>query len=144
MQNHISCYLICTLFIAFLFSSCSTIRDENSLKKDAAILREEIVRELSEITTLQDAKAKAETLEKLFIHLACLMIEVDEYQEKWKVEWEMSDEEKLSSSLIFQQMERLLSVPGVQEVVEKAQERGFRRVENYYHMKWRKGEGVSS
>ncbi len=139
-QNHSSTSFFSFLHTVFLIavvllSACSTQENEKYYRLSSSQVNQSLLEVFRSIHSLSEAKEKSDEMERLFVQLAQIMIAANRYQEKHTLFWELSDHERERSNAMQKEIERLIAIPGVEDVIQKAQDRGFRRLESYVHLK---------
>ncbi len=116
------------LILTLILTSCTSSNEKEFETKNMKI-QSSIIAQFQQIRTLNDAKGHFSILEDLFIELSQLIIAVD------KKQIILSSNSDESSKKMQQELDRLVAIPGVEELIKKAQEKGFRKIEKYLHSK---------
>lgn len=114
--------------LTLILSGCTQSNEKDFESKNIKI-QSSIIIQLQEIHSLNEAKIRFSKLEDLFIELSELIISVDKKQVI------LSSHSSESSKKMQEELDRLIVIPGVEELIKKAQEKGFRKIEKYLHTK---------
>ena len=83
----------------------------------------ELLSELQSVDDIETLLKVSPKLQRLFGQLVDVMIEAKKWQNTHKVTaWQMSDDERLTSQQITQELARIYKIPSAQLLIEKTQE----------------------
>ena len=111
--------MVWILFFFCLLSSCCQ-KDHSYFCRQGELLAQQLIGEFHDIQTLSDLLARQERLEYVYYELALLAVQAKQAG----CEFDENESRSRIDDLLFEELERILTIPGAEVVLEQCQMRG--------------------
>jgi len=112
--------MVWILFFFCLLSSCCQ-KDHNYFCRQGEVLAQQLICEFHDVKTLSDLLARQERLESVYYELALLAVQAKQSG----CEFDENESRTRIDDLLFEELERILKIPGAEVVLEQCQMRGI-------------------
>ncbi len=120
---------LCTIVASCLLFGCNTKKNEAYYKEHSITVQKSLSALLRSIHGMKDARQAEKRLRHVFDELAILMIAADA-ESKNRLFFPIISEGEESIAL-QKELERVLAIPGVEEVLRQSQELGYKKLKSY-------------
>lgn len=118
------------VLVALCCTAC-TEKNQSYYTHRGEKIKLQLIAELEGVHTLLDFFSRQESVTLLFDELSKVAIEARVFQLKTNTTWEVPPEMAESSQRLFQELRRVLEIPGARAFLEKCQARGFERIDAF-------------